>query len=343
MSTFFQNLLTIGLVAFLVVNFILITDMVLIWLERKVSARMQVRYGPMRVAFPENFHGWLQPVADALKLLLKEDIIPKKADRWVFTLAPLVIVIPSFMLFVTVPFSKGWIVKDLNIGLFYMIAITSIGVLAIIMGGWASNNKYSILGAMRSAAQLVSYEIPLLLSLTVMILIYGTLKMGEIVEAQRSFFSMGIFRLFPLGFIAFLTYIISATAEVNRVPFDIPEGESELVAGYHSEYTGMKFAFFFLAEYANTFAVAAIATTVFLGGWQGPVPSFLPEFAQKLIFFGYFLIKSYIVVFLLMWFRWTFPRLRVDQLMNFSWKLMLPLTLANLLLCAFILAIRGSS
>lgn len=328
-----------GVAAFIVISFVLITDMVLIWLERKLSARMQARLGPMRVAFPENFHGYLQPVADAVKLMIKEDIIPARADRWVFTLAPLLIVIPAFMVYVTIPFSKGWIVEDLNIGLLYMVSVTSLGVLAIIMGGWASNNKYSILGAMRSAAQMVSYEVPLVLSIVTMVLLYGTLQMGRIVEQQTL---PGLLWYFPVGLVAFLSFICAGTAELNRVPFDIPEGESELVSGYHTEYSGMKFAFFFLAEYANTFAISAIAATLFLGGWQGPVPDFIPEgFLQSLIHFFYFLAKTYFVIFLLMWFRWTFPRFRVDQFMHFGWKFMIPVTLANLFLAAILVALRG--
>lgn len=321
-------------VAAIVLVFVLITDMVLIWLERKVSARMQARLGPMYVAYPRGAHGWLQPIADAIKLLLKEDIVSRNIDKWVFVLAPLVVVVPAYMVYLVLPFSKNWQVLDLNIGIFYIISITSVAVVGVIMAGYSSNNKYALLSAMRSAAQLISYELPLGLSILIIVMLSGTLSMKEIVEGQ----TLPYILFFPVGTLAFLTYLISATAEVNRIPFDIVEAESELVAGFHIEYSGMKFAFFFLAEYANMFAISAIGVTLFLGGWKGPVVPFLPTSLQ---YFFWFLLKSYIIVFLLMWFRWTYPRLRVDQLMLFSWKFLLPVTIGNILLASMFLIIRG--
>lgn len=314
------NLFIMGIVAGILLTFILITDMVLIYMERKISARFQARLGPMRVAWPKNFHGWAQPIADAIKLLTKEDIMPKKADKWVFITAPLVVIIPAIMIYVAIPFGRGWIVSDLNIGILYILSISSLTVIAIIMAGWGSNNKYALFSALRSAAQMISYEIPLMFSILSVVMLTGSLSMQDIVSAQKNIWFI---LLQPLGF---LIYFICALAELNRVPFDIPEAESELVAGFHIEYSGMKFAFFFLAEYANMFAVSAICVTLFLGGWQGP---YLPSFI-------WFLIKCYVMIIIMMWLRWTLPRLRVDQLMEFSWKILLPLSLLNLVITAII-------
>lgn len=318
------NLIYIIIIALIIIGFVLLTVLFLTWLERKLSARFQSRLGPMRVAWPRNLHGWAQPIADAIKLLIKEDIIAKSADRWVFTLAPLVVFVPAYLVYLAIPFAKGWIVKDLNIGILYIIAISSLGVIGIIMAGWGSNNKYSLLSALRSAAQMVSYEVPLILSIIVVVMLTGSLSMVKIVEVQKN---LWFAFLFPVGPLAFLIYLISATAELNRIPFDLPEAEQELVAGFHIEYSGMKFAFFFLAEYANLFAISAICATLFLGGWQGPV---LPPLV-------WFFLKSYLVVFILMWLRWTLPRVRVDQLMNLAWKVLLPLALINIALTGIVM------
>lgn len=326
-------------VSIFVLGFVLITVMILIYLERKISARFQSRLGPMRTAFPKNFHGWAQPFADAVKMLIKEDIIPENADKIVFNLAPVLVMTVSYLLYIVIPFSKGkqqhFIVKDLNIGILYLIAISSLTVIGIVMGGWASNNKYSLFGALRSAAQIVSYELPLVLSILVIIMFAGSLSMTKIVEAQSK---LPFIFYFPAGTIAFIVYLISATAEVNRVPFDIPEGESEIVAGYNTEYSGMKFAFFFLAEFSNMFAVSAICATLFLGGWQGPVLPFIPEYITR---FFWFMIKCYFIVFLLMWFRWTYPRVRVDQLMEFSWKFLIPISFINIIIAGIFLLVKG--
>lgn len=303
----------------LILGFISVSSMFLIWWERKVSARIQTRLGPMRVGW----QGTVQPVADAVKLLLKEDIMPQGVDRWIWWLAPFYVVVPSVMAFVSIPFGKNLIVKDLNVGILYIVAITSVGILGVFMAGWGSNNKYSLLGGMRSAAQIISYEIPLILSIITVVMFAGSLSMEKIVEAQAG----NWFILRPTLAVAFLIYLISATAEVNRAPFDIPEAESELVAGFHTEYSGMKFAMFFIAEYTNMFIVSAIATTLFLGGWQGPI---LPPAL-------WFLIKTYGIIFVLMWVRWTFPRVRIDQLMGFAWKVLTPIAFINLAVTGWLL------
>ncbi len=309
-------ILIIGLI---VLGFIAVSAMFLIWWERKVSAHIQSRFGPMRVGW----HGVLQSIADAIKLLLKENIIPAGADKLVWWLAPFFAVVPSVMAFVVIPFGKNLIVKDLNVGILYIMAISSVCVLGIFMAGWGSNNKYSLLGGMRSAAQIISYEIPLILSMIIVSMQANSLSMQKIVAAQSGYWYI----LHPNMTLAFVVYIISATAEVNRVPFDIPEAESELVAGFHTEYSGMKFAMFFIGEYTNLFIISAIATTLFFGGWLGPI---LPPVV-------WFLLKSYGIVFILMWVRWTFPRLRVDQLMGFAWKVLTPVSLFNLAITGWLL------
>ncbi len=307
------------IVGAVILGFIAGSSMFLIWWERKVSAHIQTRLGPMRVGW----HGILQSIADAIKLLLKEDIVPCGVDKWIWWLAPFFVVVPSVMAFVSIPFGKDLIVKDLNVGILYLAAITSVGVLGIFMAGWGSNNKYSLLGGMRSAAQIISYEIPLILSIVTVLMFSGSLSMQKIVQAQAGYWF--IFK--PSLAVAFLIYIISATAEVNRAPFDIPEAESELVAGFHTEYSGMKFAMFFIAEYTNLFIISAIATTLFLGGWRGPL---LPPIL-------WFLLKTYGIIFVLMWVRWTFPRVRVDQLMKFAWKVLTPISFVNLAIAGWLL------
>ncbi|MBF0490140.1 MAG: NADH-quinone oxidoreductase subunit NuoH [Candidatus Omnitrophica bacterium] len=299
---------------FACLGFIALSAMFLIWWERKISAIIQNRMGPMLTGF----HGTLQPIADTIKLLLKEDIAPAGIDFLSWWLAPFFVTVPVVTAFVVIPFSSSWVPYDLNVGVLYICSITSICVLGIFMAGWGSNNKYSLLGGMRSAAQIISYEVPLLLSVLLVVMESGTLSMQGIVHAQEH----GWFVFKPHLAIAFVIYLISSTAEVNRVPFDIPEAESELVAGYHTEYTGMKFAMFFVAEYTNMFIVSATAATLFLGGWQGP---FLPGVA-------WFLMKSYFLVFFMMWMRWTLPRVRMDQMMSFAWKLLTPIALLNLLI-----------
>ncbi len=301
-------------------GFLALVALILVWWERKVSAHIQQRFGPMLTGW----HGWRQTIADALKLLQKEDITPKAVDRPVFYWAPIICFVAAFLAYITIPFGKGLIVSDLNIGILFIIAITTFTVISLLMAGWGSNNKYALLGGMRSAAQVVSYEVPMVVAVLSVIVFAGSLSMVDIVESQAKIYQWYLFRL-PFGPLAFVIYIIAATAETNRTPFDLPEAEQELVAGFNVEYSGMKFAMFFLAEFVNMFTVSAIGTTLFLGGWQGP---FLPSWI-------WFLIKTFALVFVFMWFRWTYPRLRVDQLMEFSWKFLLPVAFANLILAGW--------
>ncbi|MCK5124865.1 MAG: NADH-quinone oxidoreductase subunit NuoH [candidate division Zixibacteria bacterium] len=287
----------------------------LVWWERKVSAHIQQRFGPMMTGW----HGILQTVADAVKLIQKEDIVPALADRKVFFWAPVICFVCAFAAYIVIPFGDGLIVSDLNVGILYIIAITTFTIISLMMAGWGSNNKYALLGGMRSAAQAVSYEVPMALSILGVVMVTGSMSMQEIVKAQSAWYGFHWNIFFqPLGFVI---YVIAATAEANRTPFDLPEAEQELVAGFNIEYSGMKFAMFFLAEFVNMFTVSAIATTVFLGGWNGP---WLPSWF-------WFLIKTLGMVFLFMVFRWTYPRLRVDQLMEFAWKVLLPLAFLNIL------------
>ncbi len=302
------------LVAAMLLGVLAVMALFLVWWERKVSAHIQDRLGPMRVGW----HGSLQTLADGVKLLQKEDITPTNADRPVFFWAPVIVYSSCFMAYVTIPWGKGLIPADLNIGILYIIAITTFTVISLLMAGWGSNNKWALLGGMRSAAQIISYEVPLTLSILGVVMLAGSLSMQTIVAGQQEIWNWYIWRQ-PLGF---LIYIIAATAEVNRTPFDLPEAEQELVAGFNVEYSGMKFAMFFLAEFLNMFTVSAIATTLFLGGWNGPI---LPSWM-------WFIGKTLAVVFVLMWIRWTYPRLRVDHLMEFAWKWLLPLAFLNLVL-----------
>lgn len=341
----------VQIVAALIILFLFILPLVafpMILGLRKIAGWIQVRLGPNRVGaivgqrrLPRTREegrywvhvllgtGWLQTVADVVKLLQKEDIIPRRADRWVFTLAPFLVFVPAFMVYVVIPFGSGHLIaRDLNIGILYILAVTSVAVIGIIAAGWASDNKYSLLGAMRSAAQLVTYEVPMTLAVIGPVMLAGTLSMQGIVGQQ----SGGIWKWFVFPqILGFLVYFIAALAETSHIPFDLPEAESELVAGYNIEYSGMKFAMFFLAEFANVFTVSAIAATLFLGGWQSPFPG--PAWLNSGIFsLFWFLLKSFILVFIFMWLRATLPRVRIDQLMGFGWKFLIPLALLNLAL-----------
>jgi NADH-quinone oxidoreductase subunit H len=311
----------------------------LTYLERKFLGWMQDRMGPMEVGY----HGLLQPIADGLKLFMKEDIIPSGANKIIFSLAPILSLIPALIGFAVIPWGDGqltiplpWIgdvtfrpfVTDLNIGILYLLALSSVGAYGILLGGWASNSKYSLLGGLRSAAQVISYELALGMSLVGVLLLAGSLSLVKISQAQAGgFWHWYAFALpFP-QIVALVLYIIAGVAETNRLPFDLPEAESELVAGFFTEYSGMRFAFFFLAEYANMILVSCIAVIVFLGGWHAPFP-FL-DFVPGIV---WFLLKVYVFLFFFFWIRATLPRLRYDQLMTFGWKVMIPLVLANILI-----------
>ena len=308
---------------------IAVNAIVMVYAERKVSAFMQDRLGPMGqgVGLHAGKWGLLQTVADALKLLTKEDIIPGNADKFLFMLAPFIIFIGAFIGFVALPFGDEVLIADLNIGIFYILAVGSLGVIGIILAGWSSNNKWSLYGGMRSAAQIVSYEIPAGLSIVVVIMMTGTLSMQDIIEYQAGGIQHWILFANPFAFLAFFIYFISVVAETNRTPFDIPEAESELVGGFHTEYSGMRWSFFFLSEYANMFIVSGVAAAGFLGGWQSPIIGYLNSPGWGVF---WMLSKIVFLIFIMMWFRWTFPRLRVDQLMNVCWKVFLPIGLINI-------------
>lgn len=286
--------------------------------ERKVIGWIQNRVGPNQVG-P---WGLLQTVADVAKLLMKEDIIPQKSDREIFKIAPIIAYVPAFAVLAVLPFTDTLKFADLGVGLLYYFAVSSITTIGIVLGGWASNNKYALLGGMRSAAQMISYEIPLVMSVVGIVLTTGSLNLTSIVEAQQD-----LWFIVP-QFLGFVIFLISSLAELNRTPFDLPEAESELVAGYHVEYTGFRFAFFMLAEYVYVFAMSSLITILFLGGWN---PLFGWTFIPPII---WFLLKFSSIVFFLFWVRATMPRLRTDQLMEFAWKVLLPLALLNILLTA---------
>ncbi len=311
--------------------------LVLVIMERKVSAWMQIRLGPNRVG-PK---GMLQSLADTLKLLVKEGLTPNGADKLLFNLAPFIAMIVAMLLMAPIAFAKDFQLWDLNIGVLFVSAISSIMVISILMAGWASNNKYSLMGAMRSGAQIVSYELSAGLSVLAIVVFSGSLQVSEIIESQRN--GWWIFKGHIPAIIAFVIFIIAVTAETNRAPFDLAEAESELTAGFHTEYSGMKFALFFLAEYVNVFIVCAIGATIFLGGWMpfhignwegfNHVMDYIPS---SIWFFG----KTFFLIFIIMWFRWTFPRLRIDQLLNLEWKYLLPISMINLLLVTVIAILK---
>ena len=302
-------------------TFNLLIVLFLIWFERKVIARIQDRIGPNRVG---GRYGLLQPVADAMKLMTKEDLTPAGADKVAFNLAPLIVVIAALMMWAVIPFAPGVIGTNLNIGVFYILAISSVSVVALLLAGWGSNNKYALLGAFRSVAQLVSYEVPMVMALLIPIILAGSMSTQRIVVEQSIWYVFVV----PLSA---LIFFISALAELGRTPFDLLEAESEIVAGYHIEYSGMKFAMFFLAEFIATLFMAALFTTIYMGGWRGPGAVEYPILGLL-----YFSIKLFLVYFLIVWIRGTLPRVRIDQLLNLNWKFLVPLVLALILVVALV-------
>ena len=300
----------------------------LIYAERKVCAFFQCRLGPNRVG-P---YGVIQTVTDMIKMLIKEIIEINHVDRFLFNLAPYIVIIASLLAFSCIPFAKGLEVLDMNVGIFFLIAVSSIGIVGILLAGWASNNKFSLIGAMRSGAQMISYELSIGLSILTMVVLTGSMQLSTIVANQAD--GWYIFKGHLPALIAFIVYLIAGTAETNRGPFDLPEAESELTAGYHTEYSGMHFGFFYLAEYLNLFITAGIATTLFLGGWMPLHVAGLDGFNVVMDYVPgivWFLGKTFFVIFLLMWIRWTFPRLRIDQVLTLEWKYLMPLSLVVML------------
>lgn len=317
MSFIQQEAIKIILYGTFVTLFVSVNALFLVWLERRVSARIQLRRGPIHVGW----QGSLQTIADAIKLLTKELVLPKEADKFLYVLAPLIVFAPVLAAFLILPLGPNLVMRDLNVGFLFVFSLTNISFIGIFIAGWASNNKYALLGSMRAVAQNISYEIPLLLSTMGVVMATQTMKMSELVAVQEKTWFIATQPL------AFLIFFCASLAEANRAPFDIPEAESELVAGFHTEYSGMRFALFFLGEYTAIFISSAIAATLFLGGWQGP---FLP---------GPFwlLLKTYGIVFVVMWVRWTFPRLRSDQLMNFAWKVLIPFAILNVFVTGLVI------
>ncbi len=321
-----------------------------VWLERKVSAHMQDRLGPMRVGY----HGALQTIADFLKLVQKEDIVADDIDKPLFNIAPYMVFVGSFLAYAMLPFTSIYIGSDASVGIFFVLAVSGFVVAGILMAGWSSNNKYSLYGSLRAAAQIVSYEIPTVLVVLTMVMFYGTMSLSEITTAQTSHFwnwgifggaelGIGKFLLIPFMFIAFLILFISTLAESNRTPFDLPESESELVAGFNTEYSGIKFSMFFLAEFANLFLISSILVIFFFGGYNSPF-GYLGnligvEWLVPIEQLFWFIIKGMFFVFVAMWLRWTLPRVRVDQLMTLCWKYLIPYAFFNLLIVGLILLI----
>ncbi|MBB4037711.1 NADH-quinone oxidoreductase subunit H [Dysgonomonas hofstadii] len=305
--------------------------LILIYVERKITAFFQARLGPNRVGK----YGLIQSVADMVKILIKEIIHVKKSDRFLFFTAPFFMIVASMLTFGALPFGQGLQAVDFNIGVFYVIAVSSLGIIGVLLAGWSSNNKYSMIGAMRSGAQFISYELSAGFALMTAVVLSGTMSFSQIIQGQAYIHQWNLIAGHVPAVIAFIIYLISGHAETNRGPFDLPEAESELTAGYHTEYSGLQFGFFYLAEYLNMFIVAGIATTVFLGGWMpiqvegwdgfNQIMNYIPSYIW---FFG----KASVLVFLSLWVRWTFPRLRIDQLLNLEWKYLLPINMVNILL-----------
>ena len=336
-SPLIVTLVEMTIIGIFVLTLFAMLGLILVFMERKVSAYMQIRVGPNRVGYK----GTAQTLADTIKLLVKEGLTPDGADKFIFNFAPFVVMIGAMLLMAPIPFARNVQIWDLNIGVLYITAVSSISVIGILMAGWSSNNKYSLLGAMRSGAQIVSYELSAGLAILSIVVLTGSLKISDIIASQQN--GWWIFKGHIPAMISFVIFIIAVTAETNRAPFDMAEAESELTAGFHTEYSGMKFALFFLAEYVNIFIVCAIGATLFLGGWMplhiGSWAGFnhIMDFIPSSI---WFMGKTFALIFLIMWFRWSFPRLRIDQLLNLEWKYLLPIGMFNLLLMTLV-AIMG--
>ncbi len=327
----------------IVLNATLVGVTYMVLLERKVIAWAQSRLGPMRVG-PQ---GTLQPIADVLKLMIKEDITPTRADKWVFTIAPIIAMVPALVVYAVIPFGPvirlfgrnvSLYVSDINVGLLFIVAIASIGVYGIILGGWASNSKYPLLASLRASAQLISYEVAVTLTLVSVILLAGTLSLVGIVNAQ---YNSNVWYAFAQP-LAFLIVFIGGLAETNRAPFDLPEAEQELTGGFHTEYSGMRFALFFLAEYANMIVVSSMVTTLFFGGWLPPFPNVHAlHFLYYVPSWAWFLLKSFVFLYIFIWVRATLPRYRYDQLMRLGWKVLIPLAIANLVVTGIVKVAMG--
>ncbi len=322
-----MNLVTSTVAAVSLLNAVILMVTYVTLLERKFAARMQSRIGPYYVG-P---HGLLQPIADALKLMMKEDVVPTAADRPVYNLAPIVFLVPCLLIFATIPFAPGLGLADLNIGVLFFLAVSSLEIVGLFRGGWGSNNKYALLSAMRAVNQIISYDLPLIFAALVPVVLAGSMQMSAIVAAQQGLW----FVVYPVfGQLAFLAFLVATLAAENRVPFDILEAESELVAGFRVEYSGMKFALIQLGEYAHMIGSSFLGALLFLGGWLGPGPAWLGPL--------WFMLKAALIFLLVTWVRWSFVRIRVDQILSVSWKLLLPATLLILLATGFWVAARGA-
>ncbi len=318
------------IVGFIVLNVVIGMVTYVTLLERKFAARMQSRIGPYRVG-P---HGLLQPIADALKLMMKEDVVPRQADRPVYNLAPIVFLVPCMLIFATVPFAPGLGVADLNIGVLFFLAVSAMEIVGLFMGGWGSNNKYALLSAMRAVNQIISYDLPFIFVALIPVVLAGSLRLSDIAAAQAD---LPFVFWFPLGTLAFLAYVVATLAAENRVPFDILEAESELIAGFRVEYSGMKFALIQLGEYAHMIATSFLGALLFLGAWSGPWSDTWPWWGAL-----WFLLKAMFVFLLVTWIRWSFVRIRVDQILTISWKLLLPVSLLLLMATAVVVVLRGT-
>lgn len=338
MQEFLESFLPAGplvLIVYSIIPLMLVLLFVLfaVWMERKVAGHVQDRLGPMRTG---GWHGWAQTIADLMKMIQKEDIVPAKADRYLFKMAPFIAFGASYSAFVAIPLSSAYIGSMFDVGVFYVVAITSLLSVAIIMAGWASNNKWSLLGAMRTAAQTVSYEVPTIATILSVVVVTGTLNLMEVTELQSGnnvlgFLPNWIIFHSPFMIVAFVIFFISMLAESHRAPFDLPESESELVGGYQTEYSGMRWGVFMLTEYADMLLLALVGATLFFGGWNSPFGEVL---SGPLWGFFWMMLKGMTLVFVMMWLRWTLPRLRVDQLMNVCWKYLIPVSFVNLVFIA---------